>query len=45
MKGNTEVTSRLLMPVLIDAKSGDVTDSRVMPVCEYIISFSAITFW
>lgn len=31
MKGNTEVTSRLLMPVLIDAKSGDVTDSRVMP--------------
>ncbi|HFK5571004.1 peptidase [Elizabethkingia meningoseptica] len=31
MKGNTEVTSRLLMPVLIDAKTGEVTDSRKMP--------------
>ncbi|MDG3581193.1 PepSY-associated TM helix domain-containing protein [Galbibacter pacificus] len=31
MKGNTELTSRLLMPVLIDAKSGTITDARKMP--------------
>lgn len=31
LKGNTEVTSRLLKPVLIDAESGLFTDSREMP--------------
>ncbi|RNL94539.1 PepSY domain-containing protein [Sinomicrobium pectinilyticum] len=31
MKGNTEVTSKLLMPVLIDAKTGEITDARKMP--------------
>lgn len=31
MRGNTELTSKLLKPVLIDAKTGDVTDSRDMP--------------
>lgn len=31
MKGNTELTSRLLMPVLIDAKTGKMTDARKMP--------------
>ncbi|MET3034481.1 PepSY domain-containing protein [Chryseobacterium sp. NRRL B-14859] len=31
MRGNTELTSKLLKPVLIDAKTGTVTDSRDMP--------------
>jgi len=31
MRGNTELTSKLLRPVLIDAKSGSVTDTREMP--------------
>lgn len=31
MKGNTELTARLLMPVLIDAETGELTDARPMP--------------
>ncbi|WP_294218259.1 PepSY domain-containing protein [uncultured Chryseobacterium sp.] len=31
MRGNTELTSKLLKPVLIDATTGTVTDSRDMP--------------
>jgi uncharacterized iron-regulated membrane protein len=31
MRGNTELTSKLLKPVLIDAKTGVVTDTRDMP--------------
>lgn len=31
MKGKTEVTSKLLRPVLIDAKTGEMTDTRAMP--------------
>jgi len=31
MKGNTPVTSRLIKPALIDAKTGDLTDMRDMP--------------
>lgn len=31
MKGNTPVTSRLLRPVLIDAKTAALTDTREMP--------------
>ncbi len=31
MRGNTELTSKLLKPVLIDAKTGMVTDTRDMP--------------
>ncbi|MFT3940280.1 PepSY-associated TM helix domain-containing protein [Rhodopseudomonas sp.] len=31
MRGNTPVTSRLLKPSLIDAQTGMLTDSRVMP--------------
>lgn len=31
MRGNTPVTSRLLQPVLIDARDGSFTDTRTMP--------------
>lgn len=31
MRGNTPVTSRLLRPALIDAQTGELTDSRDMP--------------
>ncbi|MEZ2445608.1 PepSY-associated TM helix domain-containing protein [Chitinophaga sp. RCC_12] len=31
MRGNTALTSRLLMPALIDAKTGALTDARRMP--------------
>jgi len=31
MKGNTPLTSRLLVPALIDAKTGQLTDMRKMP--------------
>lgn len=31
MKGKTELTSRLLMPVLVDAQNGTLTDARRMP--------------
>ncbi|MEH6306273.1 PepSY domain-containing protein [Olivibacter sp. CPCC 100613] len=31
MRGNTPLTSRLLMPALIDAKTGKLTDMRSMP--------------
>lgn len=31
MSGKTALTSRLLMPALIDAKTGELTDSRKMP--------------
>lgn len=31
MKGGTALTSRLLMPVLVDAKTGQFTDARRMP--------------
>src|SRR5690606_37852134 len=31
MKGNTPLTSRLLQPVLVDAVSGEMTDTRTMP--------------
>lgn len=31
MKGRSELTSRLLMPVLIDAATGEFTDARKMP--------------
>jgi uncharacterized iron-regulated membrane protein len=31
MKGNTPLTSRLLMPALVDAESGKLTDMREMP--------------
>lgn len=31
LKGNTEVTSKLLKPVLIDAENGNFTDSRTLP--------------
>lgn len=31
MKGNTPVTSRLLRPALVDASTGQLTDSRDMP--------------
>ncbi|MBK1894884.1 PepSY-associated TM helix domain-containing protein [Chryseobacterium paridis] len=31
MRGNTELTAKLLKPVLIDAKNGKVTDTRDMP--------------
>lgn len=31
MRGNTPVTSRLLRPVLVDAQSGRLTDTREMP--------------
>lgn len=31
MKGNTPVTSRLLMPALVDAETGKLTDMRAMP--------------
>lgn len=31
LKGKTPMTSRLLMPALIDAKTGKLTDSRKMP--------------
>jgi uncharacterized iron-regulated membrane protein len=31
MRGNTALTSRLLMPALIDAKTGQLTDARKMP--------------
>ncbi|GAA4807616.1 PepSY domain-containing protein [Olivibacter ginsenosidimutans] len=31
MKGNTPLTSRLLMPALVDAKTGKLTDMRKMP--------------
>ncbi|WDF47333.1 PepSY-associated TM helix domain-containing protein [Chryseobacterium sp. KACC 21268] len=31
LKGNTEVTSKLLKPVLIDAENGSFTDSRTLP--------------
>jgi uncharacterized iron-regulated membrane protein len=31
MRGNTPVTSRLLKPVLIDATTGELTDSRELP--------------
>jgi uncharacterized iron-regulated membrane protein len=31
MRGNTPLTSRTLKPVLVDARSGEVTDSREMP--------------
>jgi uncharacterized iron-regulated membrane protein len=31
MRGNTPVTSRLLQPVLIDARNGAFTDTRTMP--------------
>jgi uncharacterized iron-regulated membrane protein len=31
LRGNTPVTSRMLKPVLIDAETGAVTDSRNMP--------------
>lgn len=31
MRGNTPLTSRLLKPVLIDAETGKLTDSREMP--------------
>ena len=31
MKGNTPLTARLLQPVLVDAQTGKVTDSRPLP--------------
>jgi uncharacterized iron-regulated membrane protein len=31
MRGNTPLTKRLLKPVLVDAQTGKVTDSRAMP--------------
>ena len=31
MRGNTPLTSRLLQPVLIDARNGSLTDTRTMP--------------
>ena len=31
MRGNTPVTSRLLRPVLVDAQTGELTDTRDMP--------------
>ena len=31
LRGNTPLTSRMLKPVLIDAETGQVTDSREMP--------------
>lgn len=31
MRGNTALTSRLLMPALVDAKTGVLTDARTMP--------------
>ena len=31
MRGNTPLTSRTLKPVLVDARSAEVTDSREMP--------------
>ena len=31
MRGGTELTSKLLQPVLVDAKTGRVTDTREMP--------------
>ncbi|HEY8957015.1 PepSY-associated TM helix domain-containing protein [Chitinophaga sp.] len=31
MRGNTALTSRLLMPALVDAKTGALTDARTMP--------------
>jgi uncharacterized iron-regulated membrane protein len=31
LRGNTPLTSRMLKPVLIDAETGNVTDSREMP--------------
>jgi uncharacterized iron-regulated membrane protein len=31
MRGNTALTSRLLMPALVDAKTGVLTDARKMP--------------
>jgi hypothetical protein len=31
MNGVTPVTARLLKPVLVDAKSGALTDTREMP--------------
>lgn len=31
MRGNSPLTSRLLMPALIDAKTGELTDMRTMP--------------
>lgn len=31
MRGNTALTSRLLMPALVDAKTGALTDARAMP--------------
>ncbi|MEV4883717.1 PepSY domain-containing protein [Chitinophaga ginsengisegetis] len=31
MRGNTSLTSRLLMPALVDAKTGALTDARRMP--------------
>ena len=31
MRGNTPVTSRLLKPALIDAETGELTDSRALP--------------
>ncbi len=31
MRGNTPVTSRLLHPALVDAQTGELTDSREMP--------------
>lgn len=31
MRGNTALTSRLLMPALVDAKTGALTDARSMP--------------
>ncbi|MET3879581.1 PepSY domain-containing protein [Chitinophaga sp. OAE865] len=31
MRGNTALTSKLLMPALIDAKTGELTDARTMP--------------
>jgi uncharacterized iron-regulated membrane protein len=31
MRGNTALTSKLLMPALVDAKTGQLTDARSMP--------------
>lgn len=31
MRGNTALTARLLMPALVDAKTGQLTDARSMP--------------
>ena len=31
MRGNTPLTSRLLKPALVDAETGEITDSRELP--------------